>query len=442
MNISIIGAGNVATNLSRALCQAGHTIHCVYSRTALSAQKLAQTIGCKSTCKLEDIPESDIYIFSVKDDALLPIITTFSKLRPHGLYVHTAGSMPMSIFKNFIENYGVLYPLQTFTKKRQIDLQEVPILIEANSAKNSATLIELARSLSVSVYQLTSEARLKLHLAAVFANNFSNHSIAIAGKIIEDAGLPDVLLYPLITETIKKIKEMGAIEGQTGPAVRFDQKVLQKHLNLLKGDPMRQNIYKAMSLSIRDYSETIYSPQQELPINKQNMINYDLTKIKALAFDVDGVLSANNVFLFNDGQPNRTANIKDGYALQLAVKAGLNLAIITGGKSEAVRTRYINLGLQNVFMGISIKIKCFNDWLEESGLLPEEVLYMGDDIPDYEVMKVCGLPCCPSDAAPEIKEISKYISGQTGGNGCVRDVIEQVLKAQGKWMSDATAFGW
>ncbi len=173
------------------------------------------------------------------------------------------------------------------------------------------------------------------------------------------------------------------------------------------------------------------------------MINYDLTKIKALAFDVDGVLSTNNVFLFgNDGQPVRTANIKDGYAMQLAVKRGLQLAIITGGKSEAVRLRYVGLGLQSVFTGVSVKIKCFEDWIKECGLKPEEVLYMGDDIPDYEVMRVCGCPCCPADAAEEIKAVSCYVSDKCGGQGCVRDVIEQVLRARGEWMSDAEAFGW
>ncbi len=173
------------------------------------------------------------------------------------------------------------------------------------------------------------------------------------------------------------------------------------------------------------------------------MISYDLTRIKAIAFDVDGVLSTNNVVLIDgQAQPCRSANIKDGYAMQLAVKRGLRLAIITGGRSEAVRTRYVHLGLQDVFMGVSVKITCFRQWLEESGLQPEEVIYMGDDIPDYEVMRLCGCPCCPADAAPEIKEIATYISPQKGGEGCARDVIEQVLRAQGRWMNDAEAFGW
>lgn len=173
------------------------------------------------------------------------------------------------------------------------------------------------------------------------------------------------------------------------------------------------------------------------------MINYDLKKIKAMAFDVDGVLSKNNVLLLEDRpQPVRTANIKDGYALQLAVKSGLRLAIITGGRSEAVRVRYEGLGVQDVFMGAGVKIECFGDWLAMHDLRPEEVLYMGDDIPDYEVMRACGCPCCPADAAPEIREVALYVSDRRGGEGCVRDVVEQVMRAQGLWMNSATAFGW
>ena len=173
------------------------------------------------------------------------------------------------------------------------------------------------------------------------------------------------------------------------------------------------------------------------------MINYDLKKIKGMAFDVDGVLSDSNVCLFgNDGQPCRTANTKDGYALQLAVKCGLKLCIITGGRNEAVRLRYEGLGLQHVFMGVAVKIRCFEQWLSDNDLKADEVVYMGDDIPDYEVMRLCGCPCSPADAADEIKAASLYVSPRNGGHGCVRDVVEQVLKAQGKWMHCAEAFGW
>lgn len=171
------------------------------------------------------------------------------------------------------------------------------------------------------------------------------------------------------------------------------------------------------------------------------MINYDLTRIKALIFDVDGVLSDSNVLLFG-GQPVRTANTKDGYALQHAAKTSLRLAIITGGRNETIRERYMGLGISDIFMGVSVKIDVYNEYLLANALSPEEVLYMGDDIPDFEVMKNCGCPCCPSDAAPEIKAISCYISHRKGGEGCVRDVVEQVLRAQRLWMHNAEAFGW
>lgn len=172
------------------------------------------------------------------------------------------------------------------------------------------------------------------------------------------------------------------------------------------------------------------------------MINYELTRIKALAFDVDGVLSAETIFLHPDGEPMRSVNIKDGYAIQLAVKMGLHVAIITGGRTESVRKRYEGLGVTDVYMGCAVKIRTYDEWLAKYGLRDEEVLYMGDDIPDYEVMQRCGCPCAPADAAPEIKQLAVYVSHLRGGYGCGRDVIEQVLKVQSKWLGDERAFGW
>ena len=170
-------------------------------------------------------------------------------------------------------------------------------------------------------------------------------------------------------------------------------------------------------------------------------INYDLKKIKAFVFDVDGVLSGEVIPLHPDGDPMRTVNIKDGYALQLAVKKGYQVAIITGGYTEAVKIRFSRLGITHINMKSAIKVHDFNDFMAKTGLHPDEVLYAGDDIPDYEVMKMVGLPVAPADAAPEIKSIAKYISLKKGGDGIARDVIEQTMKAQGHWMSDE-AFGW
>ena len=132
----------------------------------------------------------------------------------------------------------------------------------------------------------------------------------------------------------------------------------------------------------------------------------------------------------------------DGYALQLAVKMGLTVAVITGARVESVRVRYEGLGVKEVRIGAEVKMVVYEELLKKYGLSDEEVLYMGDDIPDYEVMSRCGLPCCPADAAHEIKEISRYISPCKGGEGCVRDVVEQVMRAQGTWMADKRAFGW
>lgn len=171
------------------------------------------------------------------------------------------------------------------------------------------------------------------------------------------------------------------------------------------------------------------------------MINYDLKKIKALVFDVDGVLSAETIGLHPNGEPMRSVNIKDGYALQLAVKKGYHVAIITGGYTEAVRIRFSRLGITHIYMKSAVKVDDFMDFLQKTGLHPDEVMYAGDDIPDFEVMKMVGLPVAPADAAPEVKHIAKYISHKNGGGGVARDVIEQTMKAQGCWMGEE-AFGW
>jgi 3-deoxy-D-manno-octulosonate 8-phosphate phosphatase (KDO 8-P phosphatase) len=172
------------------------------------------------------------------------------------------------------------------------------------------------------------------------------------------------------------------------------------------------------------------------------MINYDLTRIRAIIFDVDGVLSAETITLHPNGEPMRTVNIKDGYAIQLAMKLGLRIAIITGGKTDSVLMRYQHLGVEDIYMSVAVKINTYDDFVRKYGYRDEEIIFMGDDIPDYEVMKRCGCACCPSDAAPDIKSVSTYVSSRAGGYGCGRDVIEQVLRAQHKWLADEKAFGW
>lgn len=164
-----------------------------------------------------------------------------------------------------------------------------------------------------------------------------------------------------------------------------------------------------------------------------------LPKINTLIFDVDGVLTNGMVTIMPDGELIRHMNIKDGYALKAAVDKGLNVCIISGGKNEGVRTRLANLGIKDIYLGAHDKIKQYNELVKKYDLKSENILYMGDDIPDYPVMELVGLPSCPNDAAPEIQGISKYISYKKGGEGCVRDIIEQILRVQGKWENNFSA---
>lgn len=158
-----------------------------------------------------------------------------------------------------------------------------------------------------------------------------------------------------------------------------------------------------------------------------------LEHITTFVFDVDGVLTDGTILLTPEGEMLRTMHTKDGFAMKTAVDAGFNLCIISGGTNEAVRLRLSKLGITDIYLGAHNKIEQLSDYMSKHDLKHENILYMGDDIPDYPVMKLVGLPACPQDAVPEIKAISKYVSHKKGGQGCVRDVIEQVLKVHGKW---------
>lgn len=171
-------------------------------------------------------------------------------------------------------------------------------------------------------------------------------------------------------------------------------------------------------------------------------INYDLTKIKGIVFDVDGVLSPATVPMGDDGRPCRMANLKDGYAMQHAVKKGLKFAIITGADTESITRRFNIIGIKDIYLKASYKMKYLTEWMAKESLKPEQVAYVGDDIPDIEPMRAVGLSVTPADGAHELKQFATYISPYDGGRGVARDLVEQVLSAQGLWASDAEAFGW
>lgn len=171
-------------------------------------------------------------------------------------------------------------------------------------------------------------------------------------------------------------------------------------------------------------------------------IAYDLKEIQAIVFDVDGVLSPSTVLMGRDGMPRRMVNIKDGFAIQYGVRNGLKMAIITGADSSGVIKRYNSLGIRDVFTQVSMKLRVLQRWMMSNGFSPEQVAYVGDDVPDYECMQYVGLSVAPCDAAVDIRSIAKYVSPVEGGYGVARDLIEEILRAQGRWTMSENAFGW
>lgn len=171
-------------------------------------------------------------------------------------------------------------------------------------------------------------------------------------------------------------------------------------------------------------------------------IDYDLSKIKGIVFDIDGVLSPSTIPMDIDGNPMRMVNIKDGYALQLAVKHGYKIAIITGACCKALDVRYNGLGIKDVFQKVAMKKPCLQKWINDNNLTPEEVAYVGDDIPDIECLQTAGLAVCPADAVIDVKRFSTFITKAEGGYGVARELLEEIMKAQDNWMNTDKAFGW
>ncbi len=255
MRVVIIGAGGVATQLGKALKEAKHEILEVYSRTLSSADFLAKALGSTPITNIEDITSNaDVYIIAVKDSAIKEILPPLCKgKRKEKVMLHTAGSVPMSIFNGYAKNYGVFYPLQSFSKIREVNFSFVPCFIEANNAISLVEITTLARSISSKVHMVSSEERKKLHLAAVFASNFVNHCYAIASKILEDTKIPFEEMFPLMEETLKKVQEIGPKASQAGPAVRDDKNILNMQLEMLERETFLKNIYEIMSQSIHNF---------------------------------------------------------------------------------------------------------------------------------------------------------------------------------------------
>lgn len=252
MRITLIGAGNVATHLGKALQESGHEMVQVFSRTEESASALAKRLSCPFVTRYDEISKaSDMYLFSVSDAVLGEVSQRVHSVIGNcdALFVHTAGSMPLDVLPS--KRRGVFYPMQTFSKSREVDFSKVSIFVE--SPTDASLLQSLARAISPNVYMLNGEQRKRLHIAAVFACNFTNHMYALSADLLREADLPFSVMLPLIDETARKVHRLEPHQAQTGPAVRGDKNVMNVHLSMLS-DP-QQTLYRLISESISNGDE-------------------------------------------------------------------------------------------------------------------------------------------------------------------------------------------
>lgn len=251
--VAIIGAGNVAWHLARALEDAGHYITDIYSRRLRNGQDLARRLYDTNVVNTLDLRHSkaEIFIIAVSDDSIAAVAEQV-RIPAYAILAHTSGTQPLDVLGESHENTGIFYPLQTFTKGISLDFKEIPICIEAKHKSTEKILHSLGKSISKEVYSVPSEDRKILHLAAVFACNFSNHMLTISQDILEHHEIDFNLLHPLIVETINKAISLGPPESQTGPALRGDEETMKKHLKSLRYNPDFRKIYKLVSTNLRE----------------------------------------------------------------------------------------------------------------------------------------------------------------------------------------------
>ena len=253
-DIVLIGSGKVATHLGRALVMAGFPIAQVYSPTKAHARRLARALHAQPVFSPDQIIDlAELYIIAVKDDAITEVVKNLPDV--NGLVVHTSGSVPLAAISSRFANAGVLYPLQTFSVKRKPDFKTIPLCLEATNKPALDQLKQVAKKLSGTVRVIDSAQRAQLHVAAVFANNFTNHFYALAQQLLQQQGLDFSLLHPLIRETAEKATVLSPAAAQTGPALRNDKKAMQAHLALLKKNPELAALYKTVSSGIQQHSK-------------------------------------------------------------------------------------------------------------------------------------------------------------------------------------------
>lgn len=249
MEAVILGSGNVATHLAKALKKAGIVVTQLYGRNLAAARALAGEIGAAATDQLADIvPNADIYIIAVKDNAIAEVASGIQVGK--GMVVHTSGSTDMEVLQPFFARYGVLYPLQSFSMDVPMDFSQVPLLLEANVKASLSVLRDLAQKLSPFIYEYSTEQRRTLHLGAVLVNNFANYFYGMAKQLMDERQADFELLYPLMQQTVLKAMQHDPGSVQTGPAIRDDRHIMQMHLQMLEGHADWQSLYRLISAAI------------------------------------------------------------------------------------------------------------------------------------------------------------------------------------------------
>jgi predicted short-subunit dehydrogenase-like oxidoreductase (DUF2520 family) len=250
-NIVLLGSGKVATQLGLRLQQKGANIQQVFSRSLENATTLGKILSCPATNQLNAVfANAHLYIIAVSDDAIVPLADALSKFMKDVLVVHTSGATDGTVLAPFFEHYGVFYPLQSFSLHKKPQWNKIPVCIDAPNRLDEYHLAKLSKKIGTKTYYLNDAQKANLHVAAVFANNFTNHCLVLAEQLLKDKQLPFELLHPLISATFEKVLQGSPANQQTGPAIRGDQKTLQKHLNLLEKDTFPLKIYQLLTESI------------------------------------------------------------------------------------------------------------------------------------------------------------------------------------------------
>lgn len=250
-NVVILGSGNLAWHLCQSLKNIGIQIKQIYNHTDVNAEKLAREFGLTFTSQLDLLAEADAYFFVLSDFVIAEILT--KRNWQQKLLVHCAGSIEMNVFQSYTSNFGVLYPLQSFTKGKPVDFEQIPLLVEGNTPQNEQTILNLAAKLSKNIRVENSEKRAKIHLAAVFASNYVNFMLGVAYQLMQSQKTDPQLLFPLVKETIEKAFSIGPLAAQTGPARRNNQDTIKKHELMLESNPDWQKLYTFVAEKITTF---------------------------------------------------------------------------------------------------------------------------------------------------------------------------------------------